>query len=95
MKEKREEGGKGANPANSKDSCIISERMCSRSRPSPSSPTKRNEKRTRRVAAAAAVALKWERVEDTGAWTNGGHDKGSEVGGGAKDKGRRSDPAES
>lgn len=39
--------------------------------------------------------MKWERVEDTGAWTNGGHDKGSEIGGGAKDKGRRSDPAES
>lgn len=36
-----------------------------------------------------------ERVEDTGAWTNGGYDKGSEVRGGAKDKGGRSDPAES
>lgn len=57
----------------------------------PPSPTKRNEKRTRR----AAAALKWARGKGLRTWARGGYDKGSEVRGGAKDKGRRSDPAES
>lgn len=57
---------------------LLAKAMCSRSRPPPPSlPDKEeNEKRRRRVSAA----LKWERVEDMGAWTNGGYDKGSEVG---------------
>lgn len=51
-----------------------------------------NEKRRGRVAAA----LKWERVEDMGAWTNGGHTtKDGRRLGRRNAKGRQSDPAES